>query len=289
MVTSLEKIPFCCHADLLLMNREQLLTAAAALNERLPAALQVNTDRPDSYIRNSIEFIVGLRNDPPDAPAKPATPSRKFVPSSPVSPLAKHSRSQNSQLVASPSPLCDVTEEEEDEEELEGSLITTPHRSCKRPPLKRRKLARESVSPTPPRIQSRHSMVGEHGSASIRRITRSQSTGHTTRPSQPLHDRILRSHSHRTNPKSFAAVTPYPSLASFYTPNRRVRSSQARPSSGDVSTSPTYPLAESPVSDTSPTPRITRRKYRRDSSVEREVGMMTELQMMNLPPVGSDD
>ena len=284
MVTSLEKIPFCCHADLLLMNREQLLTAASVLNERLPGALRIDMDRPDSYIRNSIEFIVGLRNDPPDAPMKPATPSRNFIPSSPISPLAKRGRSQRSQLVASPPPLGDVTEEEESE----GPPVVTPQRPSNRP-LKRRKLVQGSVSPTPSPARPRPSTLQNLGSTPTQRITRSQST-HVARPLQALPDRVLRSHSQKMNPKGFTVVTPHPSLASFYTPNRRVRSSRVQQSSGGISTSPSYPLAEASASDTpSPTPRLTHRKYRRDSSVEREVGVVTGLEQMNLPPIDSDD
>lgn len=283
VVTSLDKLPFCCHADLILMNRGQLLTAASTLNDRLPAALQIDTDRSDSYIRNSIEFIVGLRNDPPDAPTKPVTPSRNFVPSSPISPLAKHGRSQNSQLVASPLPLGDVTEEEE----IEGDPVVTPHRPSKRP-LKRRKLIQEPASPTPPRVQPRPSTLWSLSSTPTQRITRSQST-HNTRPLQPPYDRILRSHSQMLNPKSSTIQTPHTSLASFHTPKRRVRNPQVQPSSGSISASSSYPLAESSASDTpSPTPRTTRHGRRRDSSIEREVGMVMGLQKMNIPPVGSD-
>jgi hypothetical protein len=127
------------------------------------------------------------------------------------------------------------------------------------------------------------------GSTHTRRITRSQST-RATKPLQPLSDRIMRSHSQRVNPKGSTAATPYPPLASFSTPKRGVRSPQVQPSPGSISTSPTYPLAESSASDApSPTPRITRRECRRDSSVEREVGMVTGLQRMNIPPIGSDD
>ncbi|KAF9788131.1 hypothetical protein BJ322DRAFT_1047186 [Thelephora terrestris] len=159
VVTSLDKLPFCCHADLILMNREHLLTAASILNERLPAALQIDTDRADSYIRNSIEFIVGLKSNPPDAPVKAMTPSRTFVPSSPVSPLAKRGRSLNSELVASPSPLGDVIEEEPD---LEPSAATS-NRWHQRPPLKRRRLAQGLVSPTSPQGHFDQPLIGFHG------------------------------------------------------------------------------------------------------------------------------
>ena len=284
MITSLDKTPFCCHADLLVMNREQLLTAASVLNERLPAALQIDTDWSDSYIRNSIEFIVGLRNDPPDAPVKPATPSRKFIPSSPISPLAKRGRSQNSLLVTSPSPLGDVTEEEE----LEGHPVVIPDQPRRRP-LKRQKLVQGPVSPTPPRARPRFSSLRSLGSTPARRITRSQSI-YTTGPLRPPSDRVSRSHSQSANPKNSTVMAPRPSLTGFSTPKRRHRAPQMQLLPSSISTSPAYPIAESSASDTpSPTPRITRRKYRRDSSVEREVGMVTGLQKMNIPAVGSDE
>lgn len=285
VVTSLDKLPFCCHADLILMNREQLLAAASILNERLPVVLQVDTDRSDSHIRNSIEFIVGLKTDPPDAPAKPTTPSQKFVPSSPISPLAKHSRPQTSQLVASPSPLGDVTEEEEPDPE---PPVATPRPRCNGPPLKRRRLVQEPSFPTPPLTQRRPLTLQNLGSKSIHSVTRSQSV-HTTRPPRPPSGRVMRSHSQRTDPMNSIVVTPYPSLASFCTPKKNIRSPRVQPSSGSISTSP-YPLAESPASDTSlPTPRITRGQHPRESSVESEVGIVMTLQNVNIPPVGSDD
>ena len=284
VVTSLNKMPFCCHADLLLMNREQLLTAASVLNERLPAALQIHMDRPDSYVRNSIEFIVGLRNNQPDAPTKPTTPSRNFIPSSPISPLAKRSRSQYSQLLASPSPLDDVTEEEESEEHP----IVTPNREYKQPPLKRRKLVQGPVSPTPPRVRPRPLTLRSLGPTPTRRIIRSQST-QITRSHQPPSNRVLRSHSQKADPRSPTAMTPHPSLV-FHTPKRRVRGIRTQPSSGRISTSPSCPLAKTSASDApSPAGYIANRGCRRDSSVEREVEMVMGLQNMNIPPVGSDN
>lgn len=285
VVTSLDKLPFCCHADLILMNEEQLLTAASVLNDRLPAALQIDTDRTDSYIRNSIEFIVGIRTDPPDAPAKPTTPSRRFVPSSPISPLAKRGRSQNSQLVASPSPLGDVTEEEEPESEFS---VVTPDAWCRRPLLKRRRLGQGPVFPTPPCTQRCPSTLLNLGSTPTPSIARSQSA-HITKPLRPPSGRVTRSHSQRMDPKSSIAVTSRTSLARFCTPKKNVRSVRVQPSSRSISTSPSCPPAESSASDMpSPTPRIARRRCPRDSSVEREVGIVTALQKMNMPPVGSD-
>ncbi|KAI0699775.1 hypothetical protein C8T65DRAFT_535018, partial [Cerioporus squamosus] len=60
VITSLNVIPFCCHADLVTMSRTQLLSVAATLNAKLPAAMQIDTSpsRPDTWIRNSIEVLV---------------------------------------------------------------------------------------------------------------------------------------------------------------------------------------------------------------------------------------
>ena len=281
VVTSLDKLPFCCHADLILMNRGQLLIAASILNERLPAALQINTELSDSRIRNSIEYVVGLKSNPPDAPAKSTTPSRKFVPSSPISPLARHSRSQTSQLVASPSPLCDVTEEEEPEE----PSVSTRYQRCKRPPLKRRGLIQEPVSPTPPRIHRRTSTLRSLGLTPARHITRSQST-QATRPLRPPSDWVLRSHSQIISAKSPTGATPHTSLASFSTPGRRIRGPQAQLSSDGISVP--CPLTRSSVSDTPSPTRITRHEFTGDSSAEREVDIVMGLREMNIPPVGSD-
>lgn len=281
VLTSLDKLPFCCHADLILMKREQLLTAASALNERLPAALRIDTVRSDSYIRNSIEFIVGLKNAPPDAPAKPTTPSRKFVPSSPISPLAHHGHSQNSPLVAGPSSLGDVTEEEEPDSD---PVIATPRQRYRRPPLKRRKLIQGPISPTPSHVQSHPSALQSLGSTlTARRIARSRST-HVPGPLRPPSDRVFRSRSQTMDPQHLPTVTPHPSLASFHTP-KRIRTPRVQLSSGTISTSPCL----SEESPSSPTPRIARRKCPRGSSVERETDMITGLQKMSVLFVGSDN
>ncbi|ETW75520.1 hypothetical protein HETIRDRAFT_164354 [Heterobasidion irregulare TC 32-1] len=83
IVTALDSLPFCCHADLITMNRSQLVDVAQVFNLYLPAALQIDLDpsQPDDYIRNTIEILVGLRlgqnkerNTP--SPTPPAVPSR---------------------------------------------------------------------------------------------------------------------------------------------------------------------------------------------------------------------
>ena len=236
VLTSLDKLPFCCHADLILMNRGQLLTAASVLNERLPAALRIDTDRSDSYIRSSIEFIVGLKTDPPDTPVKPTTPSRKKLPSSPTSPLAKHNRSQNSQLVASPSPLGDVIEEESDSE----PSVVTPYPWREGPFLKHRRLVQRQVLPISSHILRRPPISQNSSSTSTHSIARSQSARITRRHRPP--SRVIRSYSQRMNPKTPVAATSYTSLTSFCTP-KKIRSSQIQSPSGRTSTSSPDPFA----------------------------------------------
>ncbi|KAI0789018.1 hypothetical protein BC629DRAFT_1288304, partial [Irpex lacteus] len=60
VITALDVVPFCCHADLLLMNRAQLVEVANSLNVKLPLAMRIDTSasRSDSFIRNSIELLV---------------------------------------------------------------------------------------------------------------------------------------------------------------------------------------------------------------------------------------
>ncbi|KAG6860816.1 hypothetical protein C0995_007317 [Termitomyces sp. Mi166 len=70
VITTLDTVPFCCHEDLVTMSRKQLIGVAHALNERLPAALAIDTNEAlaTSWIRASIERVVGIRADVPGAP-----------------------------------------------------------------------------------------------------------------------------------------------------------------------------------------------------------------------------
>jgi hypothetical protein len=119
IITALDTLPFCCHEDLLTMSRPQLVTAALSLNAKLPAALHidVNPSRPDSFIRNSIEVIVGLKRSVPPAPKAVKSHSIDLddvaTPSPPTSPLSNRNKSYD---LASPR-LARLTEENEDEEE----------------------------------------------------------------------------------------------------------------------------------------------------------------------------
>ncbi|KAH9855474.1 hypothetical protein C2E23DRAFT_690290, partial [Lenzites betulinus] len=60
VITALNAVPFCCHADLVTMNRTELLGVADSLNTKLPLAMQIDTgdSRSDVLIRNSIEVLV---------------------------------------------------------------------------------------------------------------------------------------------------------------------------------------------------------------------------------------
>lgn len=70
VITALTTVPFCCHADLVTMNRAALLTVASVLNDKLPHAMQIDisASRPDTSIRHSIELLVGIRSAMPPPP-----------------------------------------------------------------------------------------------------------------------------------------------------------------------------------------------------------------------------
>ncbi|VDB92418.1 unnamed protein product [Peniophora sp. CBMAI 1063] len=61
IVTALDELPFCCHADLILMPHTALEDVADVLNSRLPLALQINKRMGDQHVRSAIELLVGLR------------------------------------------------------------------------------------------------------------------------------------------------------------------------------------------------------------------------------------
>ncbi|KAK7689669.1 hypothetical protein QCA50_007464 [Cerrena zonata] len=186
VVTSLHTLPFCCHADLVTMTRPQLLTVAQTLNERLPNALKINTSKPDAFIRNSIEILVGLQPQPPrlgdtvpgapkaersfnssvllDGYASPGRSSRDLLldqPKSPISPLASRSRttkleSDFSFSFGSPlSKVLDVLEEETEEEEVDNNtenIIGNLDRPLKK---KRRTLDHKLLFSTPPHLSTK--------------------------------------------------------------------------------------------------------------------------------------
>lgn len=134
VITALNVIPFCCHADLMTMNREELIRVADTLNDKLPHAMRIDTSAPRSnvFIRNSVEILVGIYRPVPPAP-KPnrsmsfvallnTTPTQDnygLVPPSPASPLANRSNRMNSASFVQGSALSAVDEKEEDDEAME--------------------------------------------------------------------------------------------------------------------------------------------------------------------------
>ncbi|KAI0644020.1 hypothetical protein C8Q79DRAFT_125576 [Trametes meyenii] len=99
VITALNTVPFCCHADLITMTRPELLRVGSTLNAKLPLAMQIDisVSRTDAFIRNSIELLVGIRDAMPPAPKHRRTRSvyetPEVVPPSPASPLAGRARS----------------------------------------------------------------------------------------------------------------------------------------------------------------------------------------------------
>ncbi|KAK0211948.1 hypothetical protein IW262DRAFT_1412651 [Armillaria fumosa] len=166
VITTLDTVPFCCHEDLLTMSRPQLIQVAATLNARLPALLRVDTslNRSDSFIRNSIEVIVGLRRDAPPAPKAVRMRSGELGIeddgrisgncSPPTSPLAR--------LSARGTPRLTRLEEEDEEE--------------KDRPSKRRRVTCGPTTPTPlPRALRSYSQHVPRASPTPNCVIRSQS------------------------------------------------------------------------------------------------------------------
>ena len=155
VITTLPSYPFCCHEDLLMMSRPQLVEAGLLLNSRLPACSQIELANgvPDAHIRHSIETLVGIVPDMPGAPK--AVKFRRFetrdtdsfgdlelqdtLPSPPTSPLSMRvSRRQEKALpvLSSPPHLLERLEEED-----ENDFFT-----MNRPLKKKRKVIRSMKS-----------------------------------------------------------------------------------------------------------------------------------------------
>ncbi|KAG6853759.1 hypothetical protein C0991_001589 [Blastosporella zonata] len=139
VITTLDTVPFCCHEDLVTMSRDQLIGVALALNTRLPSALAIDTDRTlaTNWIRSSIEGIVGLRPNAPQAPKvlrvlKDSESDRRLpavnvvrtqiYKTPPTSPLACRSQS-HVPLSSLISPGLDRLQEEDEHEDMDGIEI----------------------------------------------------------------------------------------------------------------------------------------------------------------------
>ncbi|KAG6878236.1 hypothetical protein C0993_010358 [Termitomyces sp. T159_Od127] len=137
VITTLDTVPFCCHEDLITMSRKQLIDVALALNARLPAVLAIDTDEAlaTSWIRASIERVVGIRADVPRAPKVVKVlrdsngskerkginggPGGKMDRTPPTSPLGSRSQQFGSLISPGLDRLVEEEEEEDDNEEAD--------------------------------------------------------------------------------------------------------------------------------------------------------------------------
>lgn len=145
VITTLNVIPFCCHADLVMMPRRHLLAVANTLNAKLPAAMQIDVSplRSDAFIRNSIEILVGLKRTGP-VPQAPKPVKSRLLPAhmaedvlpSPGSPLAAKNRMTGIQGGAALNPPSRVGTEvlsvlKEDDEEFKVPVTRATSRKRK--------------------------------------------------------------------------------------------------------------------------------------------------------------
>ncbi|KAI0946725.1 hypothetical protein AcW1_010107 [Taiwanofungus camphoratus] len=189
VITALNVVPFCCHADLITMSRTHLLAVANTLNAKLPRALQIDVSpsRSDVFIRNSIEMLVGLRRSVPQAPKAVRSLSMRAqtTPQSPGSPLATKTRSN---LSADSPALAVLREEDENMPDVER-------------PQKKRRFNSTTTSDGSPQFDPG------------RRITRSQS--HRVAPmytSSSIQARVLRTRSQKLPDKKPMIQGTHPNI-----------------------------------------------------------------------------
>ncbi|XP_006456306.1 hypothetical protein AGABI2DRAFT_180981 [Agaricus bisporus var. bisporus H97] len=62
VISTLLKLPFCCHEDLLTMKPTRVFEVAKEMNDRLPEALQIDLSQSRNYkdVRNEVERLVGI-------------------------------------------------------------------------------------------------------------------------------------------------------------------------------------------------------------------------------------
>lgn len=267
VITALNAVPFCCHADLLLMNREQLVEVAQSLNNKLPLKMRIDLARSDAFIRNSVEVVVGIRHVVPEAPKANRSLSLSLsnlnfkqdalldtvVPLTPASPLALRNRSSNSmgEYLANP-PLVSLREESEE-----------PIGEADRPP-KRRRMEDTSpdVSPTPVRrkIMSRSQsdrVAPGHSQSSFsardRRILRSRSERLPLTKLLDIHRNITITRGRKRNRLQSAVVTSTPK------PHKSTTTDEFAPAESRESMSMNSLCTTSSSSDSlSSTPRLER-------------------------------
>jgi hypothetical protein len=203
IITALENIPFCCHEDLLTMTRLQLFAVAEALNSKLPVALRIDIkpSSTDSFVRNAIELIVGIKRPVPGAPkavklglSSMADPDKSVSP--PTSPLATKNRPRD---VYQASPRLAVLKEED-----EGTVMATHERPAKKrkvsgqidiPVTKKRRASSQAV------VSIRHTRSARAASSTLAVKTAPKRTRSQRLPasqiSPPRSSRVLRSHSQK--------------------------------------------------------------------------------------------
>ncbi|KIM80273.1 hypothetical protein PILCRDRAFT_822773 [Piloderma croceum F 1598] len=200
IITALKTIPFCCHEDLLTMTRPQLLAVAETLNSKLPVALRIDIkpSSTDSFVRNAIELIVGIKRPVPGAPkavklglSSMADPDKSVSP--PTSPLATKNRPRD---VYQASPRLSVLKEED-----EGTVMARPTKKRKVsgqidiPVTKKRRASAQATVPV------RHTRSTRTASSTLAvktgpKRTRSQRLP-ASQVSPPRSSRVLRSHSQK--------------------------------------------------------------------------------------------
>ena len=233
IVTALEAIPFCCHEDLLTMTRPQLLAVAEALNVKLPAALRIDIkpSSTESFIRNAIELIVGIKRTVPGAPkavklglSSVADPDKSVSP--PTSPLATKTR---------PRDICPrlAVLKEEDE-----NVMMVDER-----PVKKRKVSVEVNIPVANRSVSAQGALPMRRAKSARaaRINPMLNRAKSQRIpashiSPPRSSRVLRSHSQKL-PAEMQNMEIDTTFITIHRPRYRFR---PKPAGGGINT-PTPP------------------------------------------------
>lgn len=199
------------------MPRSQLIAVADALNARLPSALAIDTgdERQESWIRNEIEWVVGIRGDReevgvdvPGAPKAVRTWStseswgggdfdilKEVERSPPTSPLTRKSLQM--------SPLSPRLERlaEEDEESEGGELVPKVERAVKMKRVGSRVVKRRKVEGEVDADMEMSDDESRGTPTPAPRVSRLGSSAAAVANVSPTPRRVLRSHSHNLGNK----------------------------------------------------------------------------------------
>ena len=219
VITALSSIPFCCHADLLIMSRSELVAAAQVLNTKLPKVMRIDIGetRSDNFIRHSIELLVGIRSEGPGGRKRDRSlslyagdfepsvhqSSTVILPPSPITPLAARSRANGDrsfgESLVNTSRLTSLREEED--EEAYGADR----------PLKRRRTDDLSLDEMPTPTRSRSMSIQSPIAGNTRHVLRSQSQRLPEGHIAGVHRNVtLTRGSRRGRPQSTAVLTSTP-------------------------------------------------------------------------------